>query len=329
MSKPSARRKQIKENGPGGARCWEVIIVGGGMAGLSAAIYLGRAERETLVIDAGKSMAKWEPDVQNFLGFPEGISGKDLLLRARKQAQRYQAAFVRDKILSARRRNHKFFLRGMNASYVCRRLLLATGILHVPPDIPGVQVCLGRRMFFCKDCDGYRVKGQNIAIYGWTNEAVEYALAMLTYSRRVAILTDGRKPRWDGFWEQQLEVYGIPVHQEEILKVRHERGQIQFLLLEGGAKLPVAKLFTTRGDIYFNSLAKGLGAEVDSTGEIEVQLDMSTTVEKLYAAGCVTPANCQMIIAAGQGAIAAQAINRDIFEERLKVCALHPDRVVR
>jgi thioredoxin reductase (NADPH) len=76
-------------------------------------------------------------------------------------------------------------------------------------------------------------------------------------------------------------------------------------------------LFTTRGDIYFSKLAETLGAKVNRAGEIVVRMDMRTTVTGLYAAGCVTPANCQMIIAAGQGATAAQAINRNLFEENL------------
>jgi thioredoxin reductase (NADPH) len=81
--------------------------------------------------------------------------------------------------------------------------------------------------------------------------------------------------------------------------------------------LNIEGLFTTRGDIYFSHLAENLGAKVNRAGEIVVGLDMRTTVKGLYAAGCVTPANCQMIIAAGQGAIAAQAINRNLFEESL------------
>jgi thioredoxin reductase (NADPH) len=295
----------------------EVIIVGGGVAGLSAAIYLGRARRNVIVIDSGRSMARWEPDIQNYLGFPKGISGVELLRRAKQQARRYRVQFVRDEIASARRRGNKFFLRGGKGSYSAQRLLLATGIFHVPPDIPGVKPCLGHSMFFCKDCDGYRVRHRNIAVYGWTNEAVEYALAMLAYSTRVAILTDGHKPRWSRRFGNLLRAHRVPVHRQSIEDVRHHCGQIQTLIFSGGAEFPVEGLFTTRGDVYFSKLAHGLGAKVNREGEIVVKLNMQTTVKGLYAAGCVTPANCQIIIAAGQGATAAQAINRDLFEESL------------
>src|SRR3954471_22363798 len=123
------------------------------MAGLSAAIYLARARQDTIVIDEGKSMARWEPDVQNYLGFPEGIEGEELLRRARQQARNYGARFLRDRITSAKVNDGRFSLRG-SRSYTSRRVLLATGIFHIPPDLPGVKPCLGHSMFFCKDCDG-------------------------------------------------------------------------------------------------------------------------------------------------------------------------------
>jgi thioredoxin reductase (NADPH) len=305
----------------------EVIVVGGGLAGLSAAVYLGRAKRVTLVIDSGRSMARWEPDVQNYLGFPKGISGKELLRRAKEQARRYGARFVRDEIKLARRRRGKFLLRGENGNYVCRRLLLATGIFHVPPDIPEVKPCLGRSMFFCKDCDGYRVQHRAIAIYGWRNETVEYALGMLMYSACVVIVTDGRKPRWSRRHEGWIREYEIPVYRRAIEHVQHARGQIRSLVFQGGDQISVQGLFTTRGDIYFNKLAQGLGARVDRAGEIVTDVNMRTTVRGLYSAGCVTPANCQMIIAAGQGASAAQAINRDLFQESLATHSLRRVRI--
>jgi thioredoxin reductase (NADPH) len=295
----------------------EVIIVGGGPAGLSAAAYLGRALRDTLVIDEGKSMARWEPDVQNYLGFPTGVDGKDLLRLGREQARRYQARFRRDRILRATARKEYFHLRGRKGLYSCHRLLLATGIFHIPPDIPGVDPCLGHSMFFCKDCDGYRVQGKTVAVYGCTNESVRYALGMLLYSPRVLIVTDGRRPKWDREQARHLNECRIPVWTKTIRNVRHHGNHGRALEFEDCTELLVDAVFTTRGDIYFNELAKGFGARVDKEGQILVDANMRTSVKGLYAAGCVTPANCQMIIAAGQGATAAQAINHDLLEESL------------
>src|SRR5438874_11881506 len=100
----------------------QVLIIGGGLAGLSAAIYLGRALRDTLVIDCGKSMARWEPEVQNYLGFPEGIAGQELIRRGHEQALRYKVAFAEDEIKQAAIEKEHFVLRGAADSYSGKRL---------------------------------------------------------------------------------------------------------------------------------------------------------------------------------------------------------------
>jgi thioredoxin reductase (NADPH) len=300
----------------------EVIVIGGGIAGLSAAIYLGRAERDTLVIDSGRSMAKWEPEVRNYLGFPDGVDGNVLLKYGRRQAKRHKVDFAKDEIKSVARRKEGFFLRGRRTTYHTNRLLLATGIFHIPPRIPGVKECLGHSMFFCKDCDGYRVRGKRIAICGANNEAVEYALGMLHYSPCVVVATNAEKPRWSRRHARLLQTYKIPVHREKITRVDHRGCEVRGLRFNGGVEVKIDSIFTTRGDIFHTRLAKSLGARLDREGQIEVDQCLRTSVPRLYAAGCVTPANCQMIIAAGQGAAAAQAINRDLFEESIETNSL-------
>jgi thioredoxin reductase (NADPH) len=306
---------------------WEACIIGGGLAGLSAAVYLGRALRRAVVIDDGQSLALWEPEVQNYLGFPDGIAGDELLRRGRSQAKRYGISFVTDRIVEAKREGDVFILKGRSHAYSARRLLLATGLYHLPPDIPGVDECLGHSMFFCKDCDAYRVQGRRIAIIGRNNEAVHYALAMLLYSPCVVIARNGQAQTWDAQHARWIEEYQIPVFEERIIHVEHERGKVRSLAFEGGNCFAVDSIFTTRGDIYHNTIAQGLEARLDSEGQIVVNEDMLTSVPGLYAAGCVTPANCQMIIAAGQGATAAQAISRGLFEESLRNHQLRRARI--
>jgi thioredoxin reductase (NADPH) len=296
----------------------QVIIIGAGFAGLSAALYLGRAKRDTLVIDSGKSMARWEPKVENYLGFPAGIHGEDLLKRGRRQADRFHVRFKRDHVTTAELRRHQFILRGRNSSYECECLLLATGIFHRPPEIPGVTSCLGHSMFFCKDCDGLRVENKRVAIYGWTNQTAEYALAMLAYTPLITIVTDGRKQQWDAFHERWMRHHEIPVLRHKITDVRRSGGKLSALVLKNGGRIPIEALFTTRGDLVFNQLAKCLGARLDPEGQVITDLLQRSSVKGLYAAGCVTTANCQMIIAAGQGATAAQAINSDLFKQTLR-----------
>jgi len=295
----------------------EVIVVGGGIAGLSAAIYLGRAQRDVLVIDSGHSMAKWEPKVQNYLGFRNGVGGEELLRNGRTQARRHQARIIRDDVKAVSARKSIFVLKGKRKTYRTKRLLVATGIFHLPPKIPGVEQCLGHSMFFCKDCDGYRVRGKRIAIIGANNEAVEYALGMLDYSACVVVATNGQRPHWDKQHARWLTEYEIPVALKRIRDVDHRKRKIRALEFAGEKSVKIDYIFTTRGDVFYNQLAKKLGAKLDPDGQIKVDQCMRTSIPRLYAAGCVTPANCQMIIAAGQGAAAAQAINRDLFEESL------------
>lgn len=300
----------------------EVIIIGGGMAGLSAAIYLGRSRRETLLIHTKRSMAKWEADVQNYLGFPEGIGGEELLARGMKQVTRFEVAVIEDDICSLVHDGESFCLEGAISAYRARRVLLATGLTHLPPEIPGVRECLGQSLFFCKDCDAYRMQGKKIVILGSNNEAADYALAMLLFTSCLTICTNGQKPRWDRAHARWLKEYAVPVRHEPIRSVLHANGQLTGFRFEEGLSLDVEGAFTTRGDVCHNDLAERVGAKLDHEGQVLVDSHQHTSVPGLYAAGCVTPGNCQMIIAAGQGAVAGQAINRDLFEESLKRHAL-------
>jgi thioredoxin reductase (NADPH) len=214
----------------------EVVVIGGGIAGLSAAIYLGRAQRDAPVIDSGHSMAKWEPKVENYLGFPTGVDGADLLKFGREQAERYDIEFAEDEIVSVKNEKNVFFCRGKNRDYWAQRLLITTGIFHIPPEIPGVRECLGHSMFFCKDCDGYRVRGKRIAIVGANNEAVEYALGMLVYSPCVIVAPNGERLHWDKQHAEWLREYEIPVHREKIrdVSIRIQKFSRSFLPMRVG-----------------------------------------------------------------------------------------------
>ncbi|MDX1952000.1 MAG: NAD(P)/FAD-dependent oxidoreductase [Verrucomicrobiota bacterium] len=297
---------------------WDAIIVGGGIAGLSAAIYLGRALRKSLIVDAGESLAIWEPHVQNYLGFPEGIAGPELLKLGREQATRYGIKFLKEEVHSISGSVGHFSVQGLHCSLNAKRVLLSTGLYHLPPQIPAVDECLGQSFFFCKDCDGWRVKDRKVLIVGRNNDAVEYALGMLLYSPCIMLATDGQPPKWDTQHAEWIHEYEIPVYSEKICDVEHVRGTLEIIRFSDGAEAKVDYLFTTRGDIFHNSLARQLNVELDEEGQIIVDAKQRTNIPGVYAAGCVTQANCQMIIAAGDGAAAGQAINRDLFDESLR-----------
>jgi thioredoxin reductase (NADPH) len=190
---------------------WDALIVGGGPAGLSAASYLGRSRRRTLLVHSAHSMAKWEKDVQNYLGFPDGIDGEDLLTRGLAQARRYNVTIIEDTIRTVRPNGSSFDLQGSEQAYRAQRVLLATGLTHLPPELDGVRECLGHSLFFCKDCDAYRVQGKRIVIIGHNLEAAEYALAMLLFTSKVMVCTNGRAPTWPADHDRWLHEADIPV----------------------------------------------------------------------------------------------------------------------
>jgi len=265
-------------------------------------------------------MAKCEPRVENYLGFPEGLRGEELLRLGRRQAKQCNVVFVKDEVKRASVKAQGFLLSGRRHVYHARWLLLATGIFHLPPEIPGVRECVGESILFCKDCDGIRVRGKRIAIYGNNNEAAEYALAMLTYSPHVAIVTNKKRISWNLRHWEWLRKYKIPIHEVRIKHLEHRGKQVSALVAEDTPRTRIAVdyIFTVRGEVFHNRMASQLGADLGPDGHIKVDECMRTNVPNLYAAGCITPANCQIAIAVGQGATAAQAINRAMFFENLE-----------
>jgi thioredoxin reductase (NADPH) len=234
------------------------------------------------------------------------------------QAARYEVEIIEDEVQSLTRKDETFHLRGGESAYHANRVLIATGLTHLPPEIPGVRECLGTSLFFCKDCDAYRLKGQRVIIIGRNNEAADYALGMLLFTPHIMLATNGKDVQWDEDRVGWLGEYGVHVRQDAIHGLEHEEGRVRSVTFGRGEPAQVEAMFTTRGDVCHNSLAEEVGAELDAEGQIVVDACMRTTVSGLYAAGCVTPANCQMVVAAGQGATAAQAINRDLFDESLR-----------
>src|SRR5215212_7223157 len=210
---------------------WECAIVGGGMAGLSAALYLGRSRRRTLILDTGHSMATWEEMVDNYLGFPDGVSGQDLLDRGRKQALQFGAMFSEDEVRQLRcEHGDLFVVEGTQRVYRARRVLLATGLTHLLPDIPGAKACLGKSVFFCKDCDAFRVQERRIAVMGHRDEAARYALGMLAFSSSVCIATNGEPPAWNAWWQGRIQEYGIPVRLEPVAELEHRGGAVHTMV---------------------------------------------------------------------------------------------------
>src|SRR3954451_7612394 len=163
---------------------WDCLVVGGGPAGLTAAIYLARYLRRVLVVDAGQSRARFIPSSHNHPGFAAGISGPDLLARLRDQAERYGVACKRGKVERLERRGSAFVAAVAGEQIVAGRVLLATGLTDVSPRLPDLEEAVALALVrYCPICDGFEAVDKRIAVVGAPATALRKAEFLRTYSK--------------------------------------------------------------------------------------------------------------------------------------------------
>ena len=170
----------------------EVLIVGAGPAGLTAATYLGRFRRRTLVIDAGEPRACWIPVSHNMPGFPAGIGGSDILKRMREQAEEYGALITPGRVETLAHDGEGFVAQVEGRTIRARAVLLATGVVDHHPNLPGVERAVQRSLVrVCPICDGYEATGKTVAVIGQSDKGAREAAFMRTYSDRVTLIHIG------------------------------------------------------------------------------------------------------------------------------------------
>lgn len=176
----------------------DCLIVGGGPAGLTAALYLARFRRSCLVVDAGSSRASWIPRSRNYPGFPPGINGNDLLARLREQASGYGARLEHGRVEHIEPHTEGFSVRYGENVCVTRRIILATGIEDSLPDMPDIETAIAEgKVRLCAICDGYEVDGDNVAVYGEAENAISHAVFLRTFTDRVTVVVHGEQDACD------------------------------------------------------------------------------------------------------------------------------------
>ena len=191
----------------------DCAVIGGGPAGLSAAIYLARYLRTVTVFDAGESRARWIPASHNLPGFPEGISGTSLLQKMELQAGRFGAGLCKEKVISVERRGENFLLTTQNCSLIARSILMATGVVNNRPPMSdrAHSDALQRGLLrYCPVCDGFEAKNMKIAVIGCDGHGVSEALFLRRYSSSVTLLTLQR-PNISECDQRELEETGVTV----------------------------------------------------------------------------------------------------------------------
>ena len=291
----------------------DCLVIGGGPAGLTAAIYLGRFQRRVLVVDKGWSRAEWIAKSHNLPGFPDGIAGPALLENLRAQARLYGAtleAGVVDSLL--RDKDEAPFMAKIGASTLAARaVLLATGVVENKPPVPHLADAVKSGLIrTCPICDGYESRGERIAVLGNGEHAAAEALYLRTYSDRIFLLllaTDtgvlSEKTRL------ALLTAGIELTHVAIGSVTLEENGVMALSIEDGQVHRFDIVYSAFGTTSQTQLLTALGARMDAAQRLFVDEHQATSVAGLYAAGDVVRGLNQISVAEGEAAIAATAIH--------------------
>lgn len=291
----------------------ECLIVGGGPAGLTAAVYLARFRRRVVVIDSDESRAVLIPESHNYPGFAAGVSGPDLLLQLREQAQRYGALLHTGKVEQlARRGDGAFTASAGNLTVVARKVLLATGIVDEKPALPSIQAFIYRgAVRFCPICDGYEAMDRRIGVFGPLDRAIKKALFLRTYTPDLIVLATEAEIRIGKADSDAIRQAGIAPPQEPVvdLIVAHDRVTA---LMASGARVELDILYPAMGAYVRSELATELGARANDQGCLIVDAHQRTNVPGLYAAGDVTFDLSQISVATGQAAVAATDMHNSL-----------------
>lgn len=294
---------------------WDVVIVGGGPAGLSAALVLSRCRRQVLVFDDANPRNERSHAVHNFLT-REGMPPAEMLRIARREVRAGGVTLRQKRVTAAVRRRDGFELRAGGRVVRARKLLLATGIHDTEPAIEGLARYVGRGVYYCTYCDGYTVRDRPLVALGHGSGGAELALALTTWSDDVVYCTNGTaRPR--GTVSARLERQGVRVRTERIVRFEGARS-LQQLILRRADVLPCEGLFVQAGDRQQSDLAATLGCRFLRHGAIRTRAGGQTTVPSLFAAGDATDDARAVIAAAASGAKAAFAINQELREERCR-----------
>lgn len=309
---------------------WDVIIVGAGPAGSSAAMVLARMRRRVLMIDDEQPRNQRSRGMHNFLS-RDGALPTEFLRLAHEELAGYGVEHVKAKATAARKLgDHGFEIcDSNNIRHLAKRLLLATGVTDNIPDIPGMQELWGKGVFHCPFCDGYELCDQNIGLYASRFNGFGMAIALKQLSSSVTLFTDGRG-YLSADQRRQLEGRGVKVISTKVAELSCSNDRLTCVTLHNGESIPCDAVFVHHGHKVNNELLIQLGARMSNKGAAITNRKQACSVPGLYVAGDAAIDMHFVVVAAAEGAKAAVTIHDDLLHaENLLVKPEEPGDIFR
>jgi thioredoxin reductase len=288
----------------------DVLIVGGGPAGLSAALILGRCHRKALLCDEGRQRNLSSHAIHGLLG-REGKSPSDFLDEALEELSRYRSVSVRGtRVIEVVPAGEEFrFVCADGTTGTASKILLATGLVDELPELEGIEPLYGVSVHHCLYCDGFEYAGKPVAAYGKGDKGAELGLVMKHWMSDVVVCSDGTEVSPQTM--RRLEQHGIPLRSEPVQSLQGTNGELSKIVFRSGPELPRAGLFFATGCHQASDLTKSLGCKRDEKGGVVTEpVTGGTGVPGVYVAGDVSRDVLLVAVAIAEGAEVGVAINK-------------------
>lgn len=299
----------------------DAAIVGGGPAGLAAALWLARYRRSVVVVDDGDPRNAVSRAVHGYPGLPDPTPA-ELRRRLREQAEAVGASAIDARVASVTGAKDRFVVRTeCGLSFDARRILLAYGRRDHVPDILGLSECYGTSVHHCPDCDGPNIAGETVGVIGWSRQAAGLSLFLRTWSDRVILLLHGHPSDIEEHDLEILRDQGIPIRPEPVHRLHHEAGHLRAVEFTSGQELPLRHLFFHIGTSPGSPIARELGLAADAHGDLWTTEGQETSRAGVYAAGDIAGHPYLACVAAAEGVRAALAMHRSLLPSEFELGA--------
>jgi thioredoxin reductase len=298
---------------------FDVLVVGGGMAGLSAGLWLARYRRRVRILDSGQPRNDSTWAVHGYPGVsdpPPHELRKILIEQAKSAGAEWQGC---DVVSIAGEKNAFTVTLENGDTYKSRRIILAYGRKDVLPDVEGLEALYGKSVFHCPDCDGPSTVDARIGVIGWDRAAATLALLLLTWAREVCLLTNGRAPEITAEARAVLDKYDVAIHTQAIGRLCAQDDRLAAVEFENGDAMPLDTLFFHIGSHQSSDLADQLGCRRDDDDNLEVDNAQETSVKGVFAAGDLIGPPYLAISAAAKGVKAALAVHKSLLPPDLEI----------